>query len=55
MHRRLGYPGYCSYIYGINKWGGNFFKILDNGNLGLLNPLKLQSKPIDLTKIIKTQ
>ena len=40
-------------IYGIEKWGKGFFKILENGNLGLLNPLKKQSKPIDLTKIIK--
>ena len=40
-------------IYGIEKWGKGFFKILENGNLGLLNPLKKQSKPIDLTKIVK--
>ena len=32
-------------IYGIEKWGKGFFKILENGNLGLLNPLKnLQKK-----------
>ena len=40
-------------IYGIEKWGKGFFKILENGSLGLLNPLKKQSKPIDLTKIVK--
>ena len=40
-------------IYGIEKWGEGFFKILENGNLGLLNPLKKQNKPIDLTKIVK--
>ena len=39
-------------IYGIEKWGKGFFKILENGSLGLLNPLKKQSKPIDLTKIV---
>ena len=40
-------------IYGIEKWGKDFFQILNNGNLGLLNPLKIKSKPIDLTKIVK--
>ena len=40
-------------IYGIEKWGKGFFKILENGSLGLLNPLKKQSKPIDLTNIVK--
>ena len=40
-------------IYGIEKWGKDFFKILSNGNLGLLNPLKIDSKPVDLTKIVK--
>ena len=40
-------------IYGIEKWGKGFFKILENGNLGLLNPLKKQSKPTDLTEIVK--
>ena len=40
-------------IYGIEKWGKDFFKILSNGNLGLLNPLKINSKPVDLTKIVK--
>jgi len=40
-------------IYGIEKWGKGFFKILENGNLGLLNPLKKQSKPVDLIKIVK--
>ena len=40
-------------IYGIEKWGKDFFKILSNGNLGLLNPLKIKNKPVDLTKIVK--
>ena len=40
-------------IYGIEKWGKDFFKILSNGNLGLLNPLKINSKPVDLTKIVQ--
>ena len=40
-------------IYGIEKWGKEFFKILNNGNLGLLNPLKINSKPVDLTQIVK--
>ena len=31
-------------IYGIEKWGKGFFKILENGSLGLLNPLKKQIK-----------
>ena len=40
-------------IYGIEKWGKSFFKILENGSLGLLNPLKKKNKPIDLNKIVK--
>ena len=40
-------------IYGIEKWGKVFFQILSNGNLGLLNPLKNKSKPVDITKIVK--
>ena len=40
-------------IYGIEKWGKDFFKILSNGNLGLLNPLKIKNRPVDLTKIVK--
>ena len=41
-------------IYGIEKWGKIFFKILRNGNLGLLNPLKKSNPPVDLTSIIKS-
>ncbi|MAJ15314.1 MAG: arginine decarboxylase [SAR116 cluster bacterium] len=41
-------------IYGIEKWGKIFFKILKNGNLGLLNPLKKSNPPVDLTSIIKS-
>ena len=40
-------------IYGINKWGKSFFKILRNGNLGLLNPQKTKNQPIDLISVIK--
>ena len=40
-------------IYGIEKWGKDFFKILSNGNLGLLNPLKVKNRPIELIKIVK--
>ena len=40
-------------IYGIEKWGKDFFQILGNGNLWLKNPLKLRNKPVDLTKIVK--
>ena len=40
-------------IYGIEKWGKDFFKVLSNGNLGLLNPLKIDRKPIDLINIVK--
>ena len=40
-------------VYGIEKWGKDFFQILMNGNLGLKNPLKLKSRPVDLTKIVK--
>ena len=39
-------------IYGIEKWGKGFFKILENGSLGLLNPLKKQNKPIELLSLI---
>ena len=39
--------------YGIEKWGKKFFQVLSNGNLGLLNPLKIKNKPIDLTKVVK--
>ena len=41
-------------IYGIEKWGKNFFKILKNGNLGLLNPQKKHNQPVDLISIIKS-
>ncbi len=40
-------------VYGIEKWGKEYFKILRNGNLGLLNPLKIRNQPVDLNKIIK--
>ena len=40
-------------VYGIEKWGKDFFQILGNGNLGLKNPLKSRSRPVDLTKIVK--
>ena len=40
-------------VYGINKWGRDFFTILKNGNLGLCNPLKKNNIPVDLISIIK--
>ena len=41
-------------IYGISKWGKSFFKILSNGNLGLLNPQKTNNQPVDLISVIKS-
>ena len=38
-------------IYGIEKWGKGFFKILENGNLGLLNPLKKKVSLLTLLKL----
>ena len=41
-------------IYGIEKWGKTFFKILKNGNLGLVNPQRKNNKPVDLISVIKS-
>ena len=38
-------------IYGIEKWGKGFFKILENGSLGLLNPLKKKHQLLTLLKL----
>ena len=40
-------------IYGISKWGKPFFEILNNGNIGLKNPLSLGNTPIDIFSIIE--
>jgi len=39
-------------IYGIENWGKPYFKILNNGNLGLNNPLCPHSESVDIFSII---
>ncbi len=39
-------------IYGITNWGKPYFKILNNGNLGLNNPLCPHSESVDIFSII---
>ena len=39
-------------IYGIENWGKPYFKILNNGNLGLNNPLRPHSESVDIFSII---
>ena len=39
-------------IYGIENWGKPYFKILNNGNLGLNNPLCPNNESIDIFSII---
>ena len=40
-------------IYGINKWGKEFFDVSKKGNLSLKNPFEKKYKPIELITIIK--
>lgn len=39
-------------IYGIDRWGDGYVTKLDNGELGLLNPLSPDQPPISLPSII---
>ena len=39
-------------IYGIENWGKPYFKILNNGNLGLNNPLQKNNESVDIFSII---
>ena len=40
-------------IYGIDSWGDQLLKIMDNGHLGLCQPDKPQAEPVDLVKLIE--
>lgn len=39
-------------IYGVDRWGDGYVTKLDNGDLGLLNPLSPDQPPISLPSII---
>ena len=41
-------------IYGIKKWGDDILEVLNNGNLGLKNPIYPSNPSIDLIKIIES-
>ncbi len=40
-------------IYGIDKWGADLVSVMDNGDLGLKNPLKADAPVVSLPKIIR--
>jgi arginine decarboxylase len=40
-------------IYGIEKWGKDLIVVLDNGEIGLKNPLNPAAAPISLPEILR--
>ena len=40
-------------IYGINNWGNPFLEILNNGNIGLKNPLFKNNISVDIFSVIE--
>lgn len=40
-------------LYGIDRWGYGLLEVMPNGDVGLLDPLKENSSPVSLPKIIK--
>lgn len=39
-------------IYGVNRWGGEFLRILPDGDLALVNPLQPDAAPISLPSVV---
>ena len=40
-------------IYGVDKWGRELLEVLDNGDIGLKNPMRPNAAPISLPGIIR--
>jgi len=40
-------------LYGIRRWGDEYFTILENGNVGLKNPSAPDNRPVDLVKVLQ--
>lgn len=39
-------------IYGVNRWGADFLRVLPDGDLALLNPLQPDDEPVSLPSIV---
>ncbi|MEM9145358.1 MAG: biosynthetic arginine decarboxylase [Pseudomonadota bacterium] len=44
--------GQASDIYGVERWGHGLLRVLETGEIGLVNPLKPEATPVPLPKII---
>ena len=40
-------------VYGLSRWGRDYFTVLESGNIGLKNPDVPDSAPVDLVRVIE--